>query len=282
MIEISKNEPGTLYICGTPIGNLEDITFRALNILKEVDLIACEDTRETVKLLNHFQFSKKLLSYHEHNEKSRAEEIIKLLLDGKNIALVSDAGMPTISDPGNILVQHAIENKIVIIPISGPSAFLLTLTVSGFDLSSFIYIGFLSREKKKKEKIIESLINENRTVVFYESPHRLLDTLKCLNTFLNKRKLCIGRELTKKFEQIWRGYPEEAINYYLINRPRGEFCIVIEGCSEVTLEKNALNFEERLNELLVLNFSKKEISKILAKEFNLSSKNIYNQLIQKN
>jgi 16S rRNA (cytidine1402-2'-O)-methyltransferase len=281
MTEIPKSKTGILYVCGTPIGNLEDITFRALKTLKEVDIIACEDTRQTSKLLNHFQFSKKLVSYHEHNEKSRAEELLLLLLKETNIALVSDAGMPGISDPGNILVSLAIKNNITVIPVAGPSAFLLTLAVSGFDLSQFIYLGFLSREKKKKEKIIESLKNETRTVVFYESPHRIIDTLGALNTFLNERNICIGREITKRFEQFWRGCPEEAIKFFKINPPRGEFCIVVQGSSELQ-EIDPLKFEVRLNELSLQNLSKKEISKILAKEFSLSSKNIYNQLIQKN
>jgi 16S rRNA (cytidine1402-2'-O)-methyltransferase len=275
----TETHPGTLYLCGTPIGNLEDITIRVLRILQEVDLIACEDTRQTIKLLNHFKIAKKLVSYHEHNENERAAEFINLLFQGKSIALVSDAGTPVISDPGNILVRQAIANEIPVVPLAGASAFLLTLIVSGFDISSFIYLGFLDRDKKKRRKTLEALKSETKTVVFYESPHKLTDTLNDLNNFAPARNLCIGREITKKFEQFWRGNAQEAIKYFSENRPRGEFSIVIEGAEPQEAAFDSQLFDLRLEELKKLGLSKKEISKTLAGEFNQSSKEIYNQLI---
>jgi 16S rRNA (cytidine1402-2'-O)-methyltransferase len=269
---------GTLYLCGTPIGNLEDITLRVLRILKEADLIACEDTRQTIKLLNHFKISRKLISYHEHNEASRAAELISLLLGGKNIALVTDAGTPAISDPGSILVRLAIENHVPVVPLAGPSAFLLSLIASGFEISAFVYLGFLNRDKKKRQKTLESLKYETKTVVFYESPHRLSDTLNDLYNLLGQRNICIGREITKKFEEFWRGSLAEAIGFFAGGKARGEFSLVLEG---TVLETgfDEQDFEIRLQELKKLGLSKKEISKTLAGEFNLSSKNIYSRLI---
>ncbi|MBC7472787.1 MAG: 16S rRNA (cytidine(1402)-2'-O)-methyltransferase [Candidatus Sericytochromatia bacterium] len=274
-------EQGVLYICGTPIGNLEDITLRALRILKEVDFIACEDTRQTIKLINHYQISTKLISYHEHNEHKRAEEIIHLLLNNKNIALVSDAGTPLISDPGNILIQKAIENKIKIIPISGPSAFLLSIISSGFDLSSFVYNGFFSREKNKRKIEISLLLKEKKTSVYYESPHRIIETLKDIQHILGKRKVCIGREITKKFEEFITKDVEEIIHHFQLNTPKGEFCLVIQGAEDIKEIFDPNKFEERVNDLNLKNYTKKEISKTLALEFNLSSKEIYSKLIQK-
>ncbi len=274
-------EQGVLYVCGTPIGNLEDITLRALRILKEVDFIACEDTRQTIKLINHYQISTKLISYHEHNEHKRAEEIIHLLLNNKNIALVSDAGTPLISDPGSILIQKAIEHNIKIIPISGPSAFLLGIISSGFDLSSFIYNGFFSREKNKRKIEISLLLKEKRTSVYYESPYRIIETLRDIQNILGKRKVCIGREITKKFEEFITKDVEEIIQHFQLNTPKGEFCLVIQGVGDIEEIFDPNKFDERVNELNLKNYTKKEISKTLALEFNLSSKEIYSKLIQK-
>jgi len=273
----SQNE-GCLYLCGTPIGNLEDLTLRAIRILTEVDLIACEDTRQTIKLLNHLNLSKKMISYHEHNEKKRTDELVNLLLQGKKIALVSDAGTPAISDPGSEIVQKAIENSIRVIPIPGPSAFLLAVVCSGFDSSSFIFSGFLPKERNKRMAILEKIKNEERTTIIYESPHRLKNTLLEMNEILATRKICIARELTKKFEEFWRGSISDGLLYFSERQPKGEFCLVIEGKKNEEFSEDF--YHQRLQELISLKFSKKEVSKILAKEFKISSKKIYEQLVQ--
>lgn len=276
-----KVESGTLYICGTPIGNLNDISVRTINILKGVNFIACEDTRQTIKLLNHFEINTKLISYHEHNELKRSDEIIDRLIQGESCALVSDAGMPVISDPGGVLVNKAIANNISVIPVAGPSAFLLTLISSGFNVEKFIYNGFFSKEKKNKKKEIELLINERRVNVFYESPYRIIETLELLKFILNDRHICVGRELTKKFEEFVRGDISYVLEYFKLNEPRGEFCIVIDGDKT---NKSLINqdeyLEEQIKKLTLNGLSKKEISKILAAELNISSKEIYNMMIK--
>lgn len=272
-----------LFLCATPVGNLEDISLRALRILKEVDYIACEDTRQTIKLLNYFQIKTPMISYHEHNESFRSKELIDKLNSGKNIALVSDAGTPGISDPGSVIIKEAIKNNIDIIPLPGASAFLLTLISSGFELSSFVYQGFLPKENKAKERLIESFNEESRTIVIYESPHHLKKTLNLLDKHLSERSICIGREITKKYEEFWRGLPAKAMEYFTETKIRGEFCIVISNQEKtVTEEFNQDLFELRLKELKEKGIRKKEISKTLASEFKLNAKNIYNQLIQEN
>jgi 16S rRNA (cytidine1402-2'-O)-methyltransferase len=269
---------GKLYLCGTPIGNLEDITFRAIRILKEVDFIACEDTRQTIKLLNHFEIKTKMISYHQHNEEKCAEFLIQQIKNDKNIALVSDAGMPIISDPGSILIKKALENNIQIIPIPGPSAFLMSLVVSGFDTSNFSYYGFLPHKQKDRVQIWEKIKLAQITSVIYESPHKLINTLEEINKILGDIRLCVAREITKRYEEFFRGSASESIRYFTKNDIKGEFCIVIDKIIE-NIEVNMLSVEEEIIKLTELGISKKDISKNLSKKFNISSKDIYKMLI---
>lgn len=274
----------TLYICATPIGNLSDVSSRVLETLNSCDLIACEDTRHTIKLLNHFSIKKKMISYHQHNEQSASDYLITLLNEGKNIALVSDAGMPCISDPGFLIIQKAIKNNIKVIPIAGPSAFLLAIAASGFNTDSFIFEGFINKDKIKKTRFLKSLENEFRTMVIYESPHNLLKTLKEINDICPERNICIARELTKKFEEIWHGTVSNGLSKFSVEKPQGEFCIVIEGKNLDDIQIDPENLENEINkkilELSLKGLSKKDVSKLIAKEFNVSSKEIYSKLVQ--
>ena len=218
----------TLYIIGTPIGNLKDITLRALEVLKEVDLILCEDTRVTKKLLEHCQIKKPLLSYHQHSKLKKVNYILELLKQGKNLALVSDAGTPGISDPGNLLVYEAIERlreKVEIIPIPGPSAATAAASISGFPMDKFLFLGF-PPTKRKRKKFFEAVVKSKYPVIFYESPYRIIKTLKELSSFISDREVVVCRELTKKFETIYRGKIEEVIKEIEKN-PRGEFVVIV-------------------------------------------------------
>jgi 16S rRNA (cytidine1402-2'-O)-methyltransferase len=224
---------GTLYIVATPIGNLEDITFRAVRILKEADLILCEDTRTTKKLLDRYEIKNKTISYHSHSKLSREKEIIERLLKGENLALVSDAGTPGISDPGAILVHHIREGHpdIPIVPVPGASAFISALSVSGLDTSSFIFLGFLPH-KKGRETLFKEIADSKRTMVFYESTHRIMKTLTALEKYLGpERKIVIGRELTKKFEEIVSGTALELQEYFKkeAQKMKGEFVVLVES-----------------------------------------------------
>lgn len=233
MMHIQKSfvheDIGTLYLVPTPIGNLEDITYRALRILKEVAVIAAEDTRNTKKLLNHFEISTSLISYHEHNKESREQQLIGRLKRGENIALVSDAGMPAISDPGYEIVQAAIKEDQPVVVLPGANAALCALVGSGLSSKEFLFYGFLPRKKKDKESELNRLKPLSATLIFYESPYRLKDTLKVLLEQLGNRKISIARELTKKFEEYIRGSTAELLNWANESDLKGEFCIVIEG-----------------------------------------------------
>jgi len=218
-----------LYIVATPIGNLEDITLRALRILKEVDLILCEDTRVTKKLLNRYQIKKPLLSYHQHSKLQKIDYIISLLKEGKNLALVSDSGTPGVSDPGNKLVEEVIKRlgkKIKIIPVPGPSALTCAASISGFPMDRFLFFGFLPKKKKRKE-ILKEIVTSKHPVIFYESPHRILKTLKELGNLDKKINLVVCRELTKKFETIYRGKIEEVIKEIEKGPIKGEFVVMV-------------------------------------------------------
>ena len=218
----------TLYIIGTPIGNLKDITLRALEVLKEVDLILCEDTRVTKKLLEHYQIKKPLLNYHQHSRLKKVNYILELLKQGKNLALVSDAGTPGISDPGNLLVYEAIERlreKVEIIPIPGPSAATAAASISGFPMDKFLFLGF-PPTKRKRKKFFEAVVKSKYPVIFYESPYRIIKTLKELSSFIGDREIVVCREVTKKFETIYRGKIEEVIKEIEKN-PRGEFVVIV-------------------------------------------------------
>lgn len=231
---------GSLYLCSTPIGNLEDITLRALRVLKEVDLIAAEDTRHTRKLLSHYQIGTSLTSYHEHNARQKGEHLLKLLQEGKNIAIVSDAGTPGISDPGSLLVGEALAAGVPITPIPGATALITALCVSGLSTERFAFEGFLPRKDKEKKLLLESLQHEERTLVFYEAPHRLLQTLKSCAQIFPDRRLVAARELTKQYEEILRGTPKELLSHFQGVAPRGEFTLLLEGCKERPKENTSL------------------------------------------
>lgn len=275
------NSNGKLYLCGTPIGNLEDMTFRAIRILKESNYIACEDTRQTIKLLNHFEIKTKMISYHQHNEEKCSEYLINEILNGKNVALVSDAGMPVISDPGMIIIKKAIQQDIEIIPIPGPSAFLMSLVVSGFNIENFTYYGFIPNKTKDKNLFFEKVKRSNNVSVIYESPHRLLNTLNDIKQNLGEIKICVGKEISKKYENFFRKDVSECIDYFSKVEIKGEFCIVIDAYhQDIKIDISDINNE--IKQLINSGISKKEISKIISKKFNIPSKEIYNQLISEN
>ena len=222
-------EPGLLYVVSTPIGNLEDITLRALRVLKEVDMVASEDTRHTGLLLKHYGIKKRLESYHDFNKERKAPALIEELKSGRSVAVTSDAGTPGISDPCYLLVKLAIQENIRVIPIPGASAFLSALVVSGLPTDRFTFEGFLPVKSGKRRKRLEELHEEKRTLIFYESPHRLLKTLQDISEILGERKMIVARELTKKFEEIKRGTPAEIKDYFQKSKVRGELVLVIEG-----------------------------------------------------
>lgn len=220
---------GKLYIVPTPIGNLGDITYRAIEVLKEVDAILCEDTRQTKKLIDHYEVEKKLIPFHQHNEHKNLQVVIKKLQDGESFALCSDAGMPGISDPGYLLIREAIANEITVITLPGAVAAIVALVNSGLPCDTFVYEGFLPHKKGKQTKIL-SLLEEKRTTIFYESPHRIVKTLTLIKELLgDDRKVCIGRELTKKFEEHVRGTVAEVLAHFETNEPRGEFVLLVAG-----------------------------------------------------
>jgi probable S-adenosylmethionine-dependent methyltransferase, YraL family len=237
---MSEHVNGTLFLVATPIGNLEDITYRAVKVLSSVDLIAAEDTRKTKILLDHYNINKPMMSYYSYNEKGRAPQLIEKLLAGQSIALVSDAGTPGISDPAFHIVQQALENGISIIPIPGPTAFISALIVSGLPIDRFVFEGFLPLKKGRKTKF-ESLKSESRTIILYESPHRILKTLADVVAFFGNRRIVVARELTKKFEEIVRGNAEFVLAQLEKKTPRGEYVVIIEG--NESQSDDALTFE---------------------------------------
>ncbi len=278
-------ETGTLYLCPTPIGNLEDITYRTLETLKKVDVIAAEDTRYSLRLLNYFEIKKPLTSYHEHNKVEKGKVLIDKILNGENIALITDAGMPAISDPGEDLVKLAIENHIEIVALPGPTAFVLALVVSGFSTRRFIYEGFLSQNKKSRREELEKFILETRTVILYESPHRLKELLKDILKVLGNRNLSISRELTKKYEEIIRGTTEAAIEKFEGEDPRGEFIVVLEGVSkdlvetEAEEEWNELSIKEHLIKCIDDGMNKKEAIKTVSKQRKIHKNMVYQEAL---
>lgn len=222
-------QPGTLYVCGTPIGNLEDITARALRVLRDVDLVAAEDTRRTRKLLAHYEIGTRMTSYHEHNELSRTPEILEILESGRDVALVSDAGMPGISDPGRYLIERALSTGIAVVPVPGPSAVLAALVVSGFPADEFTFVGFLPRKGRQRREALDRLAAEDRAVVFYESPHRLARTLSDLHGVIGgDRRVAVARELTKVHEEVVRGTLAEVLALFSSRRVKGEITVVID------------------------------------------------------
>lgn len=274
---------GKLYLVATPIGNLEDITLRALNVLKEVDIIAAEDTRHTLGLLNHFEIKKPLISYYKEIEKTKSNQLIKELKDGKNIAVVSDAGTPGISDPGEEIVKKAIEEGIDIIPIPGACAFVNALIASGFSTKEFSFIGFLPVNKKEKKDKLESIKNETRTLIFYEAPHKMKATLEAFLEVLGNRRIVLARELTKIHEEFIRSTIEEVLEK---EEYKGEFVILIEG-SEISKEDmelknlNEMTLEEHYQKYEQEGLSKKDIIKRIAKDRNVNKNEIYQYFLDK-
>lgn len=269
---------GTLYIVGTPIGNLEDITFRAVRILQTVNLIAAEDTRHTGKLLQHFQIETSQISYHEHNRLCRQEELLNRLKQGEAIALVSDAGMPGISDPGYELVKTCIEEGIAVVPIPGVTAAITALAVSGLPTDRFVFEGFLASKSKDRRDRLNFLQGETRTLIFYESPHRLRQTLTDLAAILGEtRKIVLGRELTKLHEEIWRGTIADAIDLYQRDRqPKGEYTLVVEGKSvESPPTLSEAQVKAELEQLLREGMTRSQASRHLAQLTSLPRRQIY-------
>ena len=269
-------ELGKLYLVGTPIGNLEDITLRAIRTLKEVDLIAAEDTRRTGKLLQHLQISTPQISYHEHSQSSRIQELLERLQQGKSIALVTDAGMPSISDPGVKLVQAAIALSIAVIPIPGGTAAISALAASGLPTARFVFEGFLPQKEKERNSRLELLGKETRTVVLYEAPHRLLKTLTDLATTVGEeREIVLARELTKIHEEFWRGKIAEAIALYKQRQPKGEYTLVIQGAAQNSLIMSEAELKLELQQLLDRGMTRSQACRQLAKFTSLSRREIY-------
>lgn len=275
-----ENEKPTLYLVATPIGNLSEMTYRAVETLKNVNFIAAEDTRNTVKLLNHFEIDTKLISHHEHNLVTSIPKIIQLLEEGNDIALVSDAGYPAISDPGYELVKAAISKDINIVPISGANACLNALVVSGIAPQPFLFYGFLDHQDKKKKKELELLKKYQETIVFYEAPHRIKKTLKLVLDIFGNRHIALCREITKKHEEINRGTIEEILT--VVDDMKGEMVIVVEGAIDV--EEDVVfeqSIEEHVNEYIEKGMSTKDAIKEVAKQRNVSKNVVYQEYHQK-
>lgn len=277
---------GTLYLCATPIGNLEDMTFRVIRTLKEVDLIAAEDTRNSIKLLNHFEIQTPMTSYHEYNKYEKGRKLVEKLQDGMNIALITDAGTPGISDPGEELVKMCYEAGISVTSLPGAAACITALTLSGLSTRRFAFEAFLPTDKKEKELVLQEIERETRTIIMYEAPHRLLKTLKMLSERLGKeRRITICRELTKRHETAFATTLEEACAYYNEQPPKGECVLVIEGRSreQIAQEEKAqweeMSIEEHMGHYLSQGIDKKEAMKKVAKDRGVSKRDIYNALI---
>jgi len=267
---------GTLYVVGTPIGNLEDMTFRAVRILQTVDTIAAEDTRHTGKLLQHFQIKTNQISYHQHNRQQRLPELLNRLTTGKTIALVTDAGMPSISDPGYELVQGAIEAGITVIPIPGATAGITALSASGLPTDRFVFEGFLPASGQERQQRLEVLAAESRTLIFYESPYRLQQTLEDFATiFSPSRQIVLGRELTKLHEQFWRGTIEEAIAYYTDHEPKGEFTLILAGAPPETPVLSEAALKAELSQLINQGISRSQAARQLSHLTNLPRRHLY-------
>ena len=273
-------ERGKLYICATPIGNLEDITIRTIRILKEVDLIAAEDTRHTIRLLNHFDIKKPLTSYHEHNIKEKGLELVDRMKRGTNIALVSDAGMPGVSDPGEDLVRLAVEEGIEVVALPGPTASITALVLSGLSTEKFVFQGFLSSKKSKIKKELEEINTYRETSIIYESPHRILGTLEDIGEIMGERRLSLSRELTKKYEETFRGTAKEAWEKFSQGQVRGEFVIVLEGNKEEEVEEE-LDIRELLDSYRDQGYSNKEAVKKVAEEYKLPKNQVYAESLKR-
>lgn len=282
---MEKDKKGTLYIVGTPIGNLGDITIRAIETLKSVDVILAEDTRQTLKLLNHFNIQKHLVSYHRHNEDEKIKNVVDFLDSGKDLALVSDAGMPVISDPGQNLIKYLVANNYNIVTIPGVTAVITAIVKSGLDSTRFTFEGFLSINKKQRKQRLESLKNEERTMVFYEAPHKLLATLKDMYEVFGKRNICIARELTKLHEEYIHTTFEEAISKIEQFGIKGEIVLLIEGKDlsvleqEIKEKRNQIDSVSLVKEYMSKGISKKEAIKQVAKQKGVTKNEVYQECI---
>lgn len=274
MSQKSYDGSPTLYLIPTPIGNLDDITLRAINILKEVEVIFCEDTRITRQLLNHLGIKKKLIASHKFNEETNDDKLLSYLNNNQNVGLVTDRGTPIISDPGYELVKVAIENNYNVVSLPGPTAFVPALTVSGLNPQPFLFYGFLNNKNSKREKELESLKEYPFTIIFYEAPHRIIDTLKSINKVLGNKKTCISREISKKFEEVYRGNIEDIIKE--MDDVKGELVIIVEGNNE---EKNydSLSIIEHVNLYIMNGVEKNEAIKKVAKDRKMTKSDIYKE-----
>ena len=276
---------GVLYLCATPIGNLEDMTFRCIRILKEVDLIAAEDTRNSIKLLNHFEIKTPMTSYHEYNKIEKGLKLVERLLNGENIAVITDAGTPGISDPGEELVKMCQDAGITVTAVPGPAACITALTISGLPTRRFAFEAFLPTDKKERQMILDELKEETRTIILYEAPHRLVKTLKLLQETLGNRRISICRELTKKHETIFATTIEDALAYYDVNDPKGECVMVIEGKSfeEIKAQEQArwedMSIEQHMAHYESQGVDHKEAMKRVAKDRGVSKRDIYKALL---
>lgn len=276
---------GTLFLCATPIGNLEDITYRVLRTLKEVDLIAAEDTRNSMKLLNHFDIHTPMTSYHEYNKIEKACQLVDQLRQGKNIALITDAGTPGISDPGEDLVRIALEEGLHVTSLPGAAACITALTMSGQPTRRFAFEAFLPREKKERAKILEELKTETRTIILYEAPHHLIATLQELREALGNRSISLCRELTKKYEDVEKTTLDDVLSYYKDHEPRGEYVLVISGKDRKELEEQAqkaweeLTFSEHMAIYEAQEIPRKDAMKLVAKDRGISKRDVYQALL---
>ena len=276
---------GTLFLCATPIGNLEDITYRVLRTLKEVDLIAAEDTRNSMKLLNHFDIHTPMTSYHEYNKIEKAYQLVDQLRQGKNIALITDAGTPGISDPGEDLVRIALEEGLHVTSLPGAAACITALTMSGQPTRRFAFEAFLPREKKERAKILEELKTETRTIILYEAPHHLIATLQELREALGNRSISLCRELTKKYEDVEKTTLDDVLSYYKDHEPRGEYVLVLSGKDRKEVEEQAqkaweeLTFSEHMAIYEAQEIPRKDAMKLVAKDRGISKRDVYQALL---
>ena len=281
----SDNKQGILYLCATPIGNLSDITQRVLDTLREVDIIAAEDTRNSIKLLNHFDIKTPMTSYHEYNRYDKASELIGKLREGKDIALITDAGTPGISDPGEVFVKMCIDEGIRVTSLPGACACITALTMSGLKTRRFCFEAFLPADKKERREILDELKDETRTIIIYEAPHHLKKTLDELKETLGNRRIALCRELTKQFEEVINLTMDEAVGYYSVNEPRGEYVLCIEGRDREELKEEARNswneitIEEHMKIYEDSGVDRKEAMKMVAKDRGISKRDVYNMLI---
>lgn len=277
---------GKLYLCATPIGNLEDITYRVVRTLNEVDFIGAEDTRNSIKLLNHFDIKTPMTSYHEFNKYDKAKQLVEMMKEGKNIAIITDAGTPGISDPGEEVVRQCFKAGIQVTSLPGPAACITALTMSGQKTRRFCFEAFLPKDKKEKVAVLEELKNETRTIIIYEAPHRLARTLKELRETLGNRQLTLCRELTKKYEEADKTTIDQAIEKYNEKEPRGEYVLVIEGKSQEEIQEEnkqkweSMTIEEHMEYYISQGNDKKSAMKLVAKDRGVSKRDIYNQLIK--